>query len=61
MVFRKHRKHYGIILLRLTDERPINKIAVLKVILEHHAHEIERNFIVATDKAIRITNPISLH
>jgi len=41
-------------LLRLIDERPHNKIALLDEVLKKHEHELENNFIVATPGAIRV-------
>lgn len=55
MVFRNQMSHCGIILLRLSDERPNNKIAILKGILEKYATELENNFAVITDNSVRIT------
>jgi predicted nuclease of predicted toxin-antitoxin system len=57
MVFKQREKHYGIILLRLSDNRLSKKIKIIQKILEHHSYEIEENFMVATEKAIRITIP----
>ena len=55
MIFRSQRPHCGILLLRLINEHPINKIRVLEQILKHHAHELENNFVVATEATVRIT------
>ncbi len=54
MIFRNRKKHCGIILLRLVDEQPSNKIIVLKRLLDTYALEIENNFTVATETAIRM-------
>ena len=54
MVFRQQMEHRGIILLRLSDEHPTNKIKIVKYILENHSHELQYNFITATEKAIRV-------
>lgn len=54
MVFRQQMDHQGIVLLRLVDERPANKIRVVKDVLENYAKEIPGNFIVATEKSVRV-------
>ena len=54
LVFRMMKPHKGVILLRLKDERPKNKIAVLKRVLELYSHEILNNFTVVTEKTVRI-------
>ena len=53
MIFRDERIHRGVILLRLEDERSINKIKVLSHILKTYWDSIEDTFIVATEKRIR--------
>ena len=50
LVFRMRKPHKGIILLRLEDERPENKIAVLKRVLEYYSDSLTNNFIIATEK-----------
>ena len=54
MIFRDQRKHRGIVLLRLIDESIQNKIRVVKWVLENHSKTIEGNFMLASDKNIRI-------
>jgi len=54
LVFHIGRPHRGIILLRLKDETVENKISVLKRVLEIPGDMIANNFIVATEKTIRI-------
>ncbi|MFH1831419.1 MAG: DUF5615 family PIN-like protein [bacterium] len=54
MIFRQQLPHRGIILLRLEDEQPLNKINTLKNVLKKHMHQIAENFIVVTEKTIRI-------
>lgn len=46
--------HKGVILLRLKDERPKNKIVVLKRVLELYSDELFNNFTVVTEKTVRI-------
>lgn len=57
MIFKNKMQHCGIILLRLIDERPSNKIGVLDSILKNYAHELFGNFVVATERTVRITKP----
>jgi predicted nuclease of predicted toxin-antitoxin system len=54
LVFRMMKPHKGVILLRLKDERPKNKIAVLKRVLELYSDELFNNFTVVTEKTVRI-------
>src|SRR3990170_3934373 len=49
LVFREKMPHKGVILLRLEDERPANKIAVLKHLLEKYEKSLPGNFIVVTE------------
>ena len=39
--------------LRLTDERSINKIAVLEKLIEKYAHKLPGNFVVVTERKVR--------
>lgn len=54
LIFKNRVQHCGILLLRLFNEKPSNKIDVLNRILADYATEICNNFIVATEKTIRI-------
>ena len=54
LVFRMRRPHKGVILLRLEDERSGNKIAVLQRVLVSYSDKLINNFIVATEKTVRI-------
>lgn len=55
MVFREQRRHHGVILLRLDDERATNKIVVLKHLLENYAEQLPEEFVVATETKVRFT------
>ena len=56
IIFRNKRQHFGVILLRLLDERPIKKISVIEKILATCPNELSHeNFIVATETAIKIS------
>lgn len=56
LIFRDKHKHCGVILLRLDDETPSNKISVLSQVLQSFPNEIESSFIVATERGIRRSN-----
>lgn len=53
MVFRERRKHHGVIFLRLDDERSVNKIEVLRRLLESYAERLPEEFVVATETKVR--------
>lgn len=53
MVFREKRPHRGIILLRLEDERPANKIRVLVHLIDRYADQLVGNFVVTTENRVR--------
>lgn len=55
MVFRNKMRHPGIILLRLVNDQPMNLIIVMqKILSEYTVKELSNNFIVATEKNVRI-------
>ena len=54
MIFREGRPHRGVILLRLEDERPHNKIAVLRRLIEQRGDPLSANFVVATETTVRV-------
>jgi predicted nuclease of predicted toxin-antitoxin system len=54
LVFRSGRAHYGVVLLRLRDEHPDNRIRVLLNLLESHADRLEHHFTVATERGVRV-------
>lgn len=53
-VYREHKLHHGIILMRLIDERSQSKIKVLKRLLENHAARLSGQYVVVTEKKVRI-------
>jgi predicted nuclease of predicted toxin-antitoxin system len=61
IVFRSNKDHCGIILLRVSNWRSEHKIRILSNILSHHMHELESNFIVATEQSVRIVRMNKLH
>lgn len=54
MIFRDKKLHSGVVLLRLSDERPLNKIKVIEQVLKNHSADLFGNFLVATEKTIRV-------
>ena len=54
LIFRLKKPHKGVILLRLEDERAVNKIAVLQRLFDSYEKSLVDHFIVATETAIRI-------
>jgi predicted nuclease of predicted toxin-antitoxin system len=53
MVFRDRLPHCGIVLLRLDDQRTVNKVAVLKQLLAYHAEKLPDAFVVASENRVR--------
>ncbi len=52
-VYRERHPHKGVILLRLDDERPANKIAVLQRLLTNYADQLADQFVVVTATQVR--------
>lgn len=57
MIFKNKKQHCGIILMRLVDERPSNKIQVLKSLLKNYHQDLFGNFVVTTEQTVRIIKP----
>lgn len=55
MIFRERRQHHGVIFLRLDDERTMNKIEVLRQLLENYSEKIPNSFVTATETKVRFT------
>ena len=53
-VYRERRKHKGIILLRLEDERSPVKVAAVRRLLADYADRLIGHFIVVTETKVRI-------
>lgn len=54
LTFRSGQAHHGILLLRLRDESPANRVRMVQVVLEQHADQLADHFTVATESGIRI-------
>ncbi len=52
-IYREHKSHHGVILLRLDNERAKNKIDVLKQLLNSYADRLPNQFVVATEENVR--------
>ena len=52
-VFREHKPHRGIVLLRLTDERAVVKVEVLAHLLELYSARLQDQFVVVTENGVR--------
>ena len=57
LIFRSKRKHKGVILLRLEDERAMNKIKILDSFLREYSEKIKTNLCVVTEKNVRVIEP----
>lgn len=54
LVFRSGHSHAGIILLRLQDESPGNRVAVVQAVLQQCSGTLADHFVVATETHIRV-------
>lgn len=52
-VHRERHPHRGVVLLRLSDERPASKIAVLRQLLESYGEKLADHFLVVTENRVR--------
>jgi predicted nuclease of predicted toxin-antitoxin system len=53
LVYRLRQPATGVILLRLEDERPANKVCVLRQVLEQREAELHGYFTVAREETIK--------
>ncbi len=58
LVFRSGQAHHGVLLLRLHDESPANRVRVIKAIVEQFAGRLAGCFTVATESSVRIRPPV---
>ena len=54
-IYRDNLLHNGIILLRLEDERALNKIDVLKRLFKLYSDKINNSFVVVNEKQVRFS------
>ena len=52
-VYRDRHGHRGVVLLRLADERAVNKIETLRHVLATYAEQLADRFVVATETRVR--------
>ncbi|HFC97288.1 MAG TPA: hypothetical protein ENJ40_02355 [Thermosulfurimonas dismutans] len=55
-IYRENYPHEGVILLRLEDERPYHKIEILEKVLKDFADKLKGNFVVVTERGVRISS-----
>jgi|ERR1700733_1366325 len=58
IVFHKKMPHVGIVLMRLQNGLPQNKIKLLEKLFADYADQLTDNFIVISEASIRIIRPI---
>ena len=54
LVYRLHRSHQGVILLRLRDESAASRVRVVESVLERYSDRLSGHFIVASEGGVRI-------
>jgi predicted nuclease of predicted toxin-antitoxin system len=52
-VYRERHRHRGVILLRLADERTVNKVETLRRLLAEYAAQRAGRFVVVTETRVR--------
>ncbi len=57
LVYRSGLPHVGVILFRLDDERAANRVRMMKKVLQSCGDKLKNNFIVASERKIRIRRP----
>jgi predicted nuclease of predicted toxin-antitoxin system len=53
LIFRAHQPHVGVLLLRLRDERPPNRVRVVQAVFQRWADRLPNRFTVATEREVR--------
>lgn len=56
-VYRQRHPHRGVVLLRLDNERSVNKISVLRNLLSEYADRLHDRFVVVTEEQVRFSRP----
>jgi len=54
LVFRERIPNHGIVLLRLGDERAVNRVRVISQLLAGYEDRIRGHFVVASESSVRI-------
>jgi len=55
-VYRERLQHKGVVLLRLDDERSINKIEIIRQLLKSYADQLIDSFITVTETQVRFAH-----
>jgi len=55
-IFKSQRTHHGVILLRLSDETPIAKVAVFEKLLTFFSDRLDGAFVVVGERKVRIVD-----
>ncbi|HLJ58041.1 MAG TPA: DUF5615 family PIN-like protein [Chthonomonadaceae bacterium] len=53
-VFRDGRRHHGVVLMRLDDERSAVKVATVRRLIAQYAEELPDRFTVVTENRVRL-------
>jgi predicted nuclease of predicted toxin-antitoxin system len=61
LVYRSGQAHYGVVLLRLHDESPTNRVRILRALIDRYSDRLVQHFTVATEGSVRIrpSDPLS--
>jgi len=54
LVYRSGLPHAGVVLFRLDDERAANRVLMMREVLRSCGDKLENNFVVASERKIRI-------
>ncbi len=54
LIYRDSKRHVGVLLLRLDDERAENRVRIVKTVIENYIDRLPGNFVVATEKRLRV-------
>jgi len=54
LIFRRGYSHHGVLLLRLQDDSAVNRVRVVKAVLDQYGDFLKMNFLVATERQVRI-------
>ena len=58
LIFRSGKAHHGVLLLRFRDESPVNRVRMVKVVIEQHATRLAGSFTVVTEGLVRVRRAI---
>lgn len=54
LIIRKRKKYKGVILLRLRKDSPLNRIKIIKSLINTFGEKLKGKFIIASEKGVRI-------